>query len=553
MSEIKHMHIKHHPADEAKQPKEVSRFAAEFIGTFMLVFTVCLNNTTKNLGTELAEALGIFGPLSIACVLMVLVYALGSISGAHLNPAVTVACYFQEAISLKEGTAYIIIQSVAGMLAGLSTILLDGYADSSAGNVVGPRTPAFAIGAPVVEFVYTFMLCFVVLNVAVAQKTKGNNFYGLAIGFVVIAGGYGGGYVSGGAFNPAVTLGVNFMGFNPQHGMLHFFYVPIYCGVQLAGGFLAPTALHIVRPETKLPEKDSTFPAITKFFHTVEEKFDPDDTSEFIGAFFIALGITLNGIAASDNKAGNPGAALSVGAHLVCMNFALGDISGGLFNPAVTLAYLGRFHGTGCGVGKEKIQDFKTSPKEGIKYLLCQVLGALAGMGVTILIWLASGSFPIAAIGPQPTGLPEPLNLTNSTDNPAFHTNTQAFFAETFGTFLFCYVVICVSTTFTPLKEFKALVVGCAYIAGGYAFGPLSGGILNPAITIAACIVNASAVTNPRVPLLFVFGELFGGALACAVFKFLTHPHEYEMVGTPEGYERLEPPAGSAAPLLPSN
>merc|ERR1719230_1468249 len=114
-------------------------------------------------------------------------------------------------------------------MAGLSTICLVGYHDSSKGSVVGPRDPHFALGAPVVEFVYTFMLCFVVLNVAVAQKTKGNNFYGVAIGFVVIAGGYGGGYVSGGAFNPAVTLGVNFMGFNPQHMWLHFFYVPVYC------------------------------------------------------------------------------------------------------------------------------------------------------------------------------------------------------------------------------------------------------------------------------------------------------------------------------------
>jgi len=226
----------------------------------------------------------------------------------------------------------------------------------------------------------------------------------------------------------------------------------------------------------------------------------------------------------------------------VCMIFAVGDISGGLFNPAVTVAYLGRFHGTGCGVGKEKIQDFQTSKKEGIKYVLAQVLGAVAGMGVTILIWLASGRFPVAPIGPQPTGRHDEigLNLTNSTSD-AFHTNSQAFFAETFGTFLFCYVVICVSTTFSPLKEFKAFAVGCAYIAGGYAFGPLSGGILNPAITIAASVVNLSAVTNPRVPLLYVFAEVLGGVLAVAVFKFLTHPHEYEMEGTPEGYERLEP------------
>lgn len=445
---------------------------------------------------------------------------------------------------MKEGTAYIIIQSAAGVLAGLSTILLDGIRDSSAGNVVGPREPSFAVGAPLVEFVYTFMLAFVVLNVAVAAQ-KGNNFYGVAIGFVVLAGGYGGGYVSGGAFNPAVTLGVNFMGFNPANPYLNAFYVPVYIAVQLAGGLVAPVALHIVRPET-IPTDKKHINAVTEFFHKVEAMFDPDDTSEFIGAFFIALGITLNGIAGLDNRnsGGNPGAALSVGATIICMIFALGDISGGLFNPAVTIAYLGRFHGTGCGVGKEKIQDFNTSKKEGVKYFICQVLGALAGMGVTILIWLASGDFPIAPIGPQPTG----TNAT-SVGHESYHTIGQAFFAETFGTFLFCYVAICVGTTFHPLKEFKAIAVGCAYVAGGYAFGPLSGGILNPAITIAACVVNLSAVTNPRVPLIFVFGELLGGILAVVVFKFLTHPHEYEMDGQPEGYERTDGRPGSQ-PLL---
>jgi len=521
------------------EPKEMSKFAAEFIGTFMLVFTVCLNNTTKNLGTELSTALGIFGPLSIACVLMVLIYALGSISGAHLNPAVTVTCYLQEAITMKEGMAYIIVQSAAGVLAGLSTILLDGYADSSKGNSVGPRTGDFAVGAPLVEFLYTFLLCFVVLNVAVADKTKGNNYYGVAIGFVVIAGGYGGGYVSGGAFNPAVTLGCNFMGFNPQNPYLNFFYVPVYIAAQFAGALLAPVALHIVRPETKLPPKHVN--ALTQFFYKVEAMFDAEDTSEFLGAMFISLGICLNGIAAKDNvdNGGNPGASLSVGAHLVCMVFALGDVSGGLFNPAVTLAYVGRFHGTGCGVGKDKLQDFKTSPKETFKYLIAQILGAIAGMGLTILVWLFDGLQAIPSIQPQPVG------GGNST-NPIDHTPGQAFFAETFGTFLFCYVVLCISTTFTPLKEFKGLAIGCAYIAGGYAFGPLSGGILNPAITIAACVVNLSAVTQPKIPLLFVVGELLGGVLAAVAFRFLTHAHEFEMdgEGEPEGYERLTLPEG---------
>merc|ERR1719487_1524228 len=61
----------------------------------------------------------------------------------------------------------------------------------------------------VVEVLYTFMLCFVVLNVATAKKNDGNQYFGLAIGFVIIAGGYAAGPISGGAFNPAVALGID--------------------------------------------------------------------------------------------------------------------------------------------------------------------------------------------------------------------------------------------------------------------------------------------------------------------------------------------------------
>jgi len=104
--------------------------------------------------------------------------------------------------------------------------------------------------------------------------------------------------------------------------------------------------------------------------------------------------------------------------------------------------------------------------------------------------------------------------------------------------------VICVATTFTPLKEYKAFAIGCTFIAGGYAFGPLSGGVLNPAVTIADCVVRAEVFTQFSTPLLFVGGQLLGGVLAAVVFRFLTHTHEMEMDGEPEGYKRLGPPPG---------
>merc|ERR1719379_3172007 len=95
-----------------------------------------------------------------------------------------------------------------------------------------------------VEVLYTFMLCFVVLNVATATKWKGNQFFGLAIGFVIIAGGYAGGNVSGGAFNPAVALGIDV-----SSAGLGFGWGFAYAGYELLGAALAAGLFRVVRPD----------------------------------------------------------------------------------------------------------------------------------------------------------------------------------------------------------------------------------------------------------------------------------------------------------------
>jgi len=172
---------------------------------------------------------------------MVLMYAFGPISGAHLNPAVTLAVVLQEKMSKEDGLKYLIAQCSGGALAGLSTGFLASFGEASQGaEAIGPVKAEFAVGAPLVEFLFTFLLCFVFLNVAVCNE-QANNFYGAAVGFVVIAAS-GAKSVSGAALNPAVSLGVFFMGPNA-----HFFYLPVYAAVQLAGGFAAVTALHIVQ------------------------------------------------------------------------------------------------------------------------------------------------------------------------------------------------------------------------------------------------------------------------------------------------------------------
>jgi len=98
--------------------------------------------------------------------------------------------------------------------------------------------PAF-----VIELVFTFALAYVVLNVATAKKTAGNSYFGLAIGFTVMAAAYAGGNISGGAFNPAVAIGITLMGLSSV-GNLWILLVG-----ELVGGALAAWMFRQTNPK----------------------------------------------------------------------------------------------------------------------------------------------------------------------------------------------------------------------------------------------------------------------------------------------------------------
>ena len=170
------------------------KLIAEFVGTFFLALTICT--------AAVHGSAGEYAPFAIAATLMVMIYGVGYISGAHFNPAVTVAIWLRGACEKDDVAPYIAVQIIAGALAALASenIL---FAETSVTALEMDTTQA--IGA---EFLYTFALVFVILNVATSEATEGNGYYGAAIAFVVLAGaltvgGIRGG--SGGSFNPAVT------------------------------------------------------------------------------------------------------------------------------------------------------------------------------------------------------------------------------------------------------------------------------------------------------------------------------------------------------------
>ncbi len=174
------------------------KYITEFIGTFFLVLTI---------GMVVNGGKGDFAPLAIGSALMVMIFAGGHISGAHYNPAVTLAVLIRGKIALPEALVYMVVQIAGGFAASGAVIYLLG--DKIA--FVQPDAFADVIKPLVAEIIGTFALAYVVLNTATAKGTSGNSFYGLAIGFTVLTMAYALGGISGGAFNPAVAVGVSNM------------------------------------------------------------------------------------------------------------------------------------------------------------------------------------------------------------------------------------------------------------------------------------------------------------------------------------------------------
>ena len=208
----------------------MAKYLTEFIGTFFLVATIGF--------TVIAPGAGDMAPLAIGAALMVMIFAGGHVSGAHYNPAVTLAVYLRGRCSAADVVAYWIAQ-IAGAAAAAMIVLF------MKGNPAVTALQPDVTRALVAEFLYTFALCYVVLNVATAKGTSGNPTYGLAIGFTVLAGAYAVGGVSGGAFNPAVAVGITMM------GLASLANIWIFLVANLAGGALAAVIFRVMHPQDR--------------------------------------------------------------------------------------------------------------------------------------------------------------------------------------------------------------------------------------------------------------------------------------------------------------
>jgi aquaporin Z len=201
------------------------KYAVELIGTFLFLFTIAASVLSAST----------WAPLAIGTALMVMIYAGGHISGGHYNPAVTLAALVRGRIGLPDAIGYWIAQLAGGLLAmalarwvidpaQVHTLTLSGHALSA---------------AFIAELLFTFALCYVVLNVATSKDHPTNSFYGLAIGFTVLTGAIAVGGLSGGVFNPAVAISGAAIGLFAWPTLWAYLVAQIIAGIAAGLTFLA--------------------------------------------------------------------------------------------------------------------------------------------------------------------------------------------------------------------------------------------------------------------------------------------------------------------------
>tara|TARA_B100000965_G_scaffold7600_1_gene5928 strand:+ start:136 stop:750 length:615 start_codon:yes stop_codon:yes gene_type:complete len=194
----------------------MKKYLTEFIGTFFLVLIIGLS---KN-------------PLAIGFGLTILVYMGAHISGAHYNPAVSLAMLLRKEITISDFIKYISSQVLGASLAAYVVSIM------SSNMIVQPDLQEPVAIILLAELMFTYLLVFVILNVATHPNLEGNSFYGFAIGLTVMTGAYCVGPLSGGVFNPAVSIGPSLIDLVTGNGISqHFLWY--YLTAPVAGSVLA--------------------------------------------------------------------------------------------------------------------------------------------------------------------------------------------------------------------------------------------------------------------------------------------------------------------------
>jgi aquaporin Z len=461
-------------------PSLSQKLVSEFVGTFILVVTVCCA----------IMAASPLAALAIACSLMVGIYSLGDVSGANFNPAVTGGLFLSNMLGhaglsdfdFKLFAMYKVVQLLAGFCAAVCAGSAFGYSLfglSSASSItdigdtsnvldlskafptLGSENGYTMFSKMLAEMFYTCMLVFTVLNTATnpTPAEKGNHYFGLAIGFVIMAGANGIGHVSGCSLNPAVSFGIamgSIVFGSAEWGTALQNFV-LYSLAQGIGCLIAAGLFYVVR-------SDALF-ARTRKFQSTKSKFQTPLASkcvaEFTGTFYLIFTVCL---VCSDTAKPVLGV-VGIASSLMVMIYSLGQVSGANFNPAVTLA-----------LGMRSVLAWG----DAAAYWCAQLFGGLFAVGMAVAIESGNasgtGGYNLALVASTPK--------VGGVDIAGRGTWGQIIEAEFFFTFLLVFVVLNAAVANGPNNYF-GLAIGMCVTVGGVAVGGISGGCFNPAVSFA--------------------------------------------------------------------
>lgn len=470
--------------------EDMAPYVAEFIGTFLLTTTFLCNYS--------ASSSPMWNITSNAFMNMILVYSFLHVSGANFNPSVTIALMLAGRKKPAVAARFCAVQILAAVAAGITRTQ---FAMGTMGQInIGPNPGYSWYSLGCTEIVYTALVSFVYLNCAASVKNNPsddqNGFVGLAIGFCFISGGFASATICHSVMNSAIAIGIEVV--DSKDGIsgtgVWYFMLDIF------GAFIGAGLYRIVRPEefvddTELADVQESESSIAT------QRVGVRVSAEFIGTFYVVLTKALNHM---DDSANNP-EAFSVGATLAAMNYALRDVSGGYFNPAVTASvWISRWG---------RLPDDYLPTATVVFSVITQVFAASVATGVAAII---NGHTKISV----------------RQDNGAYSTGSIVF-CETCFTFAVCYVVLTTSTGVYPSSaqskqnNIAGIAYGMCHSVGGFAIGNISGAILNPAAVIGFSGVSAlQRFDFKSTEFGYVLYEMMGGILAAVVF-LVTHARLY--------------------------
>jgi aquaporin Z len=462
----------------------------EFIGTFLLCFTVAFTAGRDSMAG-----------LAIGTVLAVAVYGGGYISGGHYNPAVTFACLLTGKIDFPGFLVNVISQFLGSVVAGQFALRMLGegkYGYPSPGDAFTNND------AMIVETICTMFLCLVVLGSACTTQNKGKDFYGYAIGMTVFSCAVSSGRVSGGAFNPAVGV-LGFADGNTDD-------ISLYMIGPFFGAFLASIFFRLISPDNV---NRATGP-FSNWNFTVGEATNKA-IAELLGTFFLTYTVAM---CASGAKL----AAFAIGTSLTTAIYGMGFVSGGHFNPAVTV-----------GIATHTTLNRGTVDwMEVVRYIVAQCAGA------AIAVTVANHISDITV------GMPAPGLISKGVE---YSTGAVAS-AEVVATATLVYTVL--NTCFSKVKDnnYFGYAIGSVVFVMATAVGHISGGGFNPAVCTACIFFGNNVTTN-----LWIYwaAPCVGGALSAVLYKF-THTRfetaSSDTASTPAAAATASTTAAAATPAV---